>query len=224
MWAEGRMSYRQNVDDLVRWLQMHHPDNVVMPLRPRSKAPVFPHKDGQWNWDRACEYIDENLEDGQPIGILMRSLIGIDIDDHQMTYEWEDRFPELQRCPKETTKHGAHYILARSPVLDDLAITDVAGGLKAARGDAGHLPVDLKTVASTGTAGVLCVAPSANKAWVRKPVGLVAPMSDSLAQALAEMRANCNPVRTARPPRPRSPTQKSSLQRRAVRTGRNGQF
>lgn len=181
------MTYLEEVKSVVTWLKHNHPANVIMPLRKQSKCPVFPHKDGRWCWERAEDFIETSLEEGQPIGILMRDLIAIDLDDRQLISKWEERFPELQKCPKENTRNGAHYLFARPK---DCPLTDVAGGLKDTP-DGPRLKVDIKTITSTGTSGVLCIAPSPNKTWVRPPgPGPLSPLSPQLCQALQDMRVS----------------------------------
>ena len=207
------MSHSAELERLVTVLKEHHPDNVLMPLRHQLKSPVFGHKDGRWSWERFSDYAEDSLSQDQPIGILMRSLIAIDIDDRSLIPAWEERFPELQQCPKETTRNGAHYLMARTQLCDEKGITDVAGGLKEAA-DQQHLKIDIKTICSTGTAGVLCVAPSPNKVWVRAPSGPLPAISDNLVTELARMRQNvlgkqklpAAPKPTAPSPPPRLPS------------------
>ena len=195
-------AYIASVDSLVATLKEHHPDNVVMPLRMNGimKSPAFSHKDGRWTWERFADYADGSLEVNQPIGILMRSLIAIDIDDRSLIQEWEAAYPELQQCPKENTRKGAHYLMARTQLCDEMGITDVAKGMRQEEGSP-KMDIDIKTITGTGTAGVLCVAPSPDKTWVREPSGALPPISDHLVTELARMRQHVVGARS-RPPRP----------------------
>lgn len=210
-------SYTAILGDLIRNLKENHPENVIMPLRKQAKSPVFAHKDGRWTWDRCEDYLDGSLQEDQPVGILMRSLIAIDIDDRELIPQWEDRFPQLQQCPKETTRNGAHYIMARTQLCDELNLTDVAKGLREEPG-AHRLDIDMKTICRHGTAGVLCVAPSPGKVWVREPNGPFPPIGDDFVRELARMRRNSLgaflPPRVT-PPRPKSPVARGRATNRA---------
>lgn len=93
--------------------------------------------------------------------IALRDLCVVDIDDHAMARPLEGRFPALKRAPCEKTKRGFHYFFARSPLADELCFYDGCGAVNA------H--VDFKSVCATGTSGIIVVAPSSDKVWVRAP-------------------------------------------------------
>ena len=158
---------------LADWLQQHAPENVLMPLRLGSKEPTRRHKDGQWNWDafrRAPVSAD--------YGILMRTLICFDFDPPPLFDHIKAENPDWfvpGTYAKAATAKGFHLIWRRSDFCDDLSLTDKARSLDPTRFPShlldqnGEVPLDLKTITSTGTSGVLVVAPSKNKSWVTPP-------------------------------------------------------
>lgn len=87
---------------------------------------MFKHKDGSWKWD---SFKTEYARQQEPfaIGILLKTLIVIDLDVADLQAEWEGRFPILQSCPKQNTKKGVHYILGRTAKCDQLGLYDKAG-------------------------------------------------------------------------------------------------
>jgi phage/plasmid-associated DNA primase len=66
----------------------------------------------------------------------------------------------MDQCPIQLTKKGKHFVFLRPAWADEEGYWD--GARQKGKG----LDVDLKTVCSTGTRGVLVVAPSDGKRWV----------------------------------------------------------
>jgi hypothetical protein len=94
----------------------------------------------------------------------------------------ERRFPVLLDAPMETTRKGRHYFFRRSALADARGYYDGARQRMAS--------VDFKTRCETGTGGVIAVAPSTNKCWVRalwSSDGLAA-IPDDLLDAVARPR------------------------------------
>ena len=73
------------------------------------------------------------------------------------------------------TSKGHHHVWQRSDFCDGVDLTDCARLLLPGRFPLhlldvhGEVPVDVKTITSTGTSGVLVVPPSPNKAWLTAP-------------------------------------------------------
>ena len=151
------MSYAQ-FDRLVAWLHAHARESVPMPLRAGTKQPLHRHKSGAWTWSRCRAFVAAHPDHGH-WSVLLRDLCALDFDDDALAQEWESRFPELQRAPLQLTQKGRHYLFRRS------AYADAAGFFDGARQSPCGAAVDFKTVCSTGTGGVLVVAPSAGKCW-----------------------------------------------------------
>lgn len=176
------MHYIMNIQNtsslkkLAEFLQKNHPNNVMMPgvfrttdIGDRVKAPMFAHKDGKWTWTRFKASANVNVD---MWGILIKDLIVIDIDGGQdfINY-YEDHFKFLTNCPKETTRKGAHYFFKRTALCDRLKIVDKARELQSDTllsdpDRPGEIPIDIKTICSTGVGGFLIVTPSENKSWV----------------------------------------------------------
>ena len=146
---------------LVAWLKARHPRDMLMPLMGTTKRPRFAHKGGVWSWAKYDEHA-RSAEAGGDVGLLLVTLCALDFDDENTALEFERRFEVLQRAPMETTKHGRHYIFLRPAWADAEGFFDGARQVQA-------LAVDFKSVCSTGTSGLLVVAPSQGKAWVRPP-------------------------------------------------------
>ena len=131
-----------------------------MPVRRGEKSPMFRHKNGAWTWacfDRArAKHMPNN-----DICIILQDLCVVDVDTRELEKDMEERFPVLTRVAKERTAKGAHYWFSRSPEADRDGYFDCHG--------ARVHGVDFKTRCRNGTGGVVVVAPSTNKTWVRQP-------------------------------------------------------
>ena len=164
------------------------------------KGPSFAHKDGKWNWERSDMCLWDRVE---MVGLLLKDLIVIDIDGKQFLEFYENHFPCLQTCPKDNTKKGAHYFFARTELCDAKRLYDGARALKSTvlpAEDNNVLPIDIKTVCSTGTCGFLVVTPSTDKAWVqgREPWTLgIHAIPDELVEALCELKKPLRALVTA---------------------------
>lgn len=175
---------------LYRFLKQNRSKDVLMPVRSDTKSPMFAHKLKQWNWNIFKSRTSNLIKTGQSFGlaILVRSLLVLDFDDLHIAYAWEIRFPILTVVPMETTKHGRHYFLGRTSLCDDLALFDKAGAFADADTHTLIDKVDLKTVSKTGTSGVVVVAPSQNKQWVRSLLDTeIIDIPDEMTHQLADM-------------------------------------
>jgi hypothetical protein len=156
------------VESLARFLKEQHPRDVLIPLHPKKKQPLYPHKGGTWSWaefdaffaSAAASDGDEQKE--ETYGILLREICAIDFDDDALAEAFEAEFPCMAEAPMETTRKGRHYLFLRPPWADAVGYFDGARQIPG-------LDVDFKSVCSTGTSGVLSVAPSPGKTWVRAP-------------------------------------------------------
>jgi hypothetical protein len=142
-----------------------------------GKTPVVCHREGQWDARKVVEYFSDRLRCGQHapyLGLVLKSLFVLDCDTHEVARRLEARFPCLRSdlVPKQSTRKGKHYVLMRTPLADYLGLTDSARGLR----EGGELlKVDIKTVTSTGTGGILSVWPSPEKRWQVPLLGLRPP-------------------------------------------------
>ena len=154
-----------------------------------DKNPVFKHADSDWSWERFDRYAKYCLREGQPLGILMKDLICIDIQDKAVLQAWEAQFPTcLQSCPKESTKKGAHYIFKRTSKCDDYHMYTAPRTLS---DGCTRFPVDVITRCATGTGGVLCVAPSPDKTGTQPLYVMNVPdLPDDLCEALIHSPLN----------------------------------
>ena len=158
---------------LANYLQEKHPANVLMPGLIRKnekgesyKAPLYAHKDGLWTWEK---FKTKTMSDMTMFGILLKDMVVIDIDGQEFIDFYENQLRELQTCPKELTKKGAHYFFKRTKLCNDLKLDDGARQFRSKTMPTEEndvVPIDIKTVCTTGTAGFLVVTPSENKEWV----------------------------------------------------------
>ena len=186
-------------DRLLKGLSEH---DVLMPLQAGTKAPIFHHKDGQWQRADFWKYVkkDKKLKLNDPVGILCHSLLIIDFDDQTILPDYRDKWPELEICPFETTSKGAHAYFLRTPLCDELEIFDGArkyyDRIDEEDGSVRFevLPIDVKTRCKSGTRGLIACAPSPNKTWIRAPWDHdIRPLPDHIARDLARMTTNSIP-------------------------------
>jgi putative DNA primase/helicase len=140
---------------------------MPMPLRAQGKSPMFPHAEaGAWTWARVEAFVKDTPRHAE-WGLLLDAVVAVDADDAE-TVAWLESLQDpdvraaLDVCPVQATRKGRHYLFLRPAWADDEGYWDGARQVA-------DRAVDLKTRCSTGTRGVLVVAPSANKAWVRAP-------------------------------------------------------
>lgn len=151
-----------SVEELQRFLLNKHPDNILMPAK--EKAPLHKHTGDKWSWERFSDFM-ENNKGWSEFCILLRSMVVLDFDDTALAFEWEDKYPILKSCPLQKTRKGLHYFFLRSSTCDELGIYDKSRYI--VDGNGHTLEVDVKTVCSTGTAGLIMVHPSSNKSWAK---------------------------------------------------------
>jgi phage/plasmid-associated DNA primase len=188
--------------------------SLLMPLAEGSKRPLRPHAiapgaaASPWTPECARRFVAENPEHAT-WGLLLDRLCVVDADD-EATVAWlkalsaSGEVPELGRCPCQVTRKGRHYLFARPDWADAEGFWDGARQVA-------DRNVDLKTRCSTGTRGVLVVAPSVNKAWLpgRAPweVGAIEPIPRALMLLVAKPRGGPAAARTdvrVHPPLPLS--------------------
>ena len=167
MYTQDKTMAAKQLDHLEAWLKAEHPGDLLIPLKKgtgqATKQPAASHRDGRWSW-RAWEDALKACKGRVPeTGLLLRSLCAVDFDDEESAAVFEAEHPELQRAPMETTRSGRHYLFLRPRYADEEGFWD------GARQKGGGLAVDFKSVCSTNTSGLLVVAPSTNKRWVRPP-------------------------------------------------------
>lgn len=140
---------------LKQFLTHNHSDDLLMPVKKTTKQPEFPHKNKTWDWEKYAKCKMESKD----VCVLLHNLCVVDVDDLETANALENDFPMLKLAPCETTKRGKHYWFIRPIIADDLGYFDGANQRRQ--------KVDFKSVCSTGTSGIVVVAPSDNKTWVR---------------------------------------------------------
>ena len=180
----------QQLKRLHGFLQREYPDCVLMPAVPKSgKSPLFKHAKKPYTADMfepiKCteRYVHENSESHSEenkhevcmagaVILLGKSLIVVDVDDGECCTQMEEMFPEtFPHTVICKTSKGKHYYFTRTPYAEH--IKDSVRKMKDQNGKL--LPIDVKTLCSTGTRGVISVPPSRKKEWVRE-LGVYKPL------------------------------------------------
>lgn len=137
---------------------------MLMPLKPKSKCPMFAHKNGEWTHDMLTKFIKANPKHSS-WGLLLDKMCVVDAD-NQDAVDWlevkiqdPDVRSVMDQCPVQITKKGKHYLFLRPSWADEEGYWD------GARQKGTDVEVDLKTKCSTGTRGLLVVAPTTGKHW-----------------------------------------------------------
>lgn len=94
----------------------------------------------------------------------------MDIDEEGWVEYLEAEFPVFKDTATCKTGKGKHYYFVRTPECDAIQLFDSVRKMKV-KGDDGMwkaLPIDIKTVARTGTRTAIAIPPSRNKQWVRQ--------------------------------------------------------
>lgn len=161
--------FRERFSAVERFLRGSAPTDVLMPAV--GKAPAFAHKDRRWNWRAYDELLRCQERVPSDACVLLDQLCVIDVDSAKQADDLEARFPCLTNVPCEATARGRHYWFRRSARADAGGYYDGAGQRE--RG------VDFKTRCRTGTAGIIVVAPSADRRWLRH-------LSDSVLEVIPD--------------------------------------
>ncbi len=155
---------------LLHWLCTELPEESIMPSD--KKCPLRPFKEpGAWSVGRFCTEFRRGplLKWGArtppftEIGILVKRLAVVDVDDPQVARDLEEQFPIMRTVPCVRTSRGMHYYFLRSAACDDNDFYNQHG--QAMR------KVDFKTVHSNGTPAFVVCPPSPGKEWVNAPWG-----------------------------------------------------
>lgn len=171
----------KQIDALSRYLQKHHPTNMLMPMG-SDKTPMFAHKGNVWTWPKWLDFRKKDPTHTE-YAIILQSICVLDFDKADLIPTFEEKFPELKSAPMETTKHGAHFFFLRSELADSEGYFD---GARQTKVDGVSVEVDFKSRTSTGTGGIIAVTPSGVRTWIRPlyatPLEII---SDSLLMAVA---------------------------------------
>lgn len=160
------------------FLELNHPDCILIPTESnrnsslsveKGKNPAYSHKNktSQVLWDLWKDALEDKRVDCFRKGLLIilrKDLIVIDIDDHNCVLEMEEKFPIMKTTATQKTSKGMHYFFKRSEQCEKKKLFDSTRKLE--NDDGSELPIDIKTVCSTGTGGVISIYPSKNKTWV----------------------------------------------------------
>ena len=170
------------VNQLQKFLCSAFSTDVLMPVIEGTKRPMFKHKENAWTWklfDSFLKNKEENWFHKNPnVCVILHDLCVIDVDTEEKAKELEAKFPILLTVPCEKTKRGIHYWFTRSATADVFGYYDGAAQIEK--------DVDFKSVHSTGTGGIVVIAPSKDKTWTRPLWTTFVPeIPDDLLEAVA---------------------------------------
>lgn len=162
--------------ELQAYLDTAYPGATLMPTRSTGKLPLHPHKNGQYTSENFMTTGYRECASGCMI-ILTQDLIVVDIDDHTYCETFENADPTFAQTVCCKTSKGKHYYFNSTPKSIAAKMMDGARQMFMDTGEA--FPIDIKTITSTGTGGVISIPPSPNKIWERA-LGkhTVLPLSD----------------------------------------------
>lgn len=162
-----------NADYLIRlqdYLTEHYPGCLLMPSwPPKGKQPICEHKNGQWSADHFKKNVYRCFYRGCGcVIILSDDIIVVDIDNKDEVDRIEAMFPMFKDVVCCETLKGRHYYFKRSP--EAIMIKDMPRGLRCPE-TGNKLAIDIKTMTSTGTGGLISIPPSPDKKW-KKALGI----------------------------------------------------
>jgi phage/plasmid-associated DNA primase len=202
-------SHREYVQRLTTFLRTHYPLCIPIPSRnnmhPTStKTPAWsfhvsiPADDLWARWERAGM---GNCTGG--IVLTLRSgLIVVDVDSKEAAAALETCIPSMTDTAIQETKKGRHYFFRATDASNRAGIYDSARGLVKRTtlakhlgsmchdGSSAKLPIDIKTTCTTGTGGIISIAPCANKKWHDGKALFEHPPADLPDELLAFIVAN----------------------------------
>lgn len=139
-----RTEHVREFKSIYRFLRRKMPTNLLIPLG--TKNPLYKHARGKWNWALLdTHYKRTGFQVDKGVGLLLIDLAVLDLDTLEEVYRWETEWPVLNNVPMETTSKGKHYFFLRTPLCDELGLTD--GPLSRT--------ADFKSITATGTAGAI---------------------------------------------------------------------
>lgn len=154
-----------NLVDLQTYLLTEFPGVTLMPSTKTGKLPKYKHKNNQYTSHDFLSCGHKECEDGC-IMVLTKDIVVIDVDDETYCDTFENASQEFTHTVCCKTRKGKHYYFRSTPKSLSVNMKDGARQMKLKNGEV--LPIDIKTVTSTGTGGVISIPPSPNKQWIRK--------------------------------------------------------
>ena len=136
---------------------------LPIPLLAGTKTPARKHSTKPWSWEKLALFTDE-FPTHRDYGLLLDNLCAIDADNAEMVDVLEElrvahNLEEMNNCPMQLTARGQHLIFLRPSWADNEGFYDGAAQNPAIS------EIDFKSKCSTGSRGVLCIAPSKDKSW-----------------------------------------------------------
>ena len=174
------------MEKLQKYLSAEFPGCILIPSRPGGKIPRCPHKDGQYTAQRFLSEGHAQCRDGCLI-VLTADLIVIDVDDAAILATLEERFSELRDTVCCQTAKGRHFYFRATSRTREANMKDGARQMKMPGDSNAVYPIDIKTMSTSGTGGLISIPPSPNKRWIR-PLGVatVLPMPDAFVEFYSE--------------------------------------
>jgi len=149
---------KKYLKDLSEYLLKNYPGSCLMPSRDGGKIPLEAHKNEKYTMDNFKYKGINECNDGVLI-LLTEKLIVVDIDDKETCNKMEELFAEFKETVICETNKGRHYYFNRT--IHSMCIKDGVRQMD-------NLAIDIKTLTSTGTRGVISIPPSPNKKWYRE--------------------------------------------------------
>jgi phage/plasmid-associated DNA primase len=153
----------KSLHELQGYLDTNFPGCLIMPCR-ADKTPKYAHKDGQWTLEKCKGSMKECFEHGALI-LLNKNIIVVDIDEETWVSRMEEEFPMIKDTMICNTRKGKHYYFKRTEECD---VANIYDSIRKMRIEGKVIPIDIKTIARTGTKTAISIPPSPNKSWVKQ--------------------------------------------------------
>lgn len=147
----------------------------LVPILKKEKRPAVKHTKGKWSEERCLEYFKFESCDADKfdLGFLCSELIVLDYDSIELYDRMVAEFPELKETVRARTgvykpveDQGVHCYFLRTALCDELKIWDKSRRIFDPPDAEEPLELDIKTICSTGSSGVVVCHPSKGKRWI----------------------------------------------------------
>ena len=165
----------QYLMDLQKHLDKVAPGSLIIPakldvvVKEYGKRPCQPH--AQQQYTRAT--FDSHVYEAATVGaliILSEHIIVVDIDDPKLVDRFMEIFPAAMCTVSAKTSKGRHFYFRSTEYSKADGIKDGGRQLNDPDNPGQKLPIDIKTMSSTGVGGLISIPPSKNKRWHMSPL------------------------------------------------------
>lgn len=165
----------QYLMDLQQHLDKVAPGSLIIPAKldvaekDYGKQPKLAHANNQYTRETFDTHVHEAATVGALI-ILSEHIIVVDIDDAKLVDRFMELFPAAMCTVSAKTSKGRHFYFRATEYSKAAGIKDGGRQLNDPDNPGQKLPIDIKTMSSTGVGGLISIPPSKNKRWHMSPL------------------------------------------------------